>query len=68
MGKADATLLGRQTYDEFASYWPSADPADPFTQAMNGARKYVVSSTLENSSGRTPASSTRARRVTWWPS
>jgi dihydrofolate reductase len=48
MGKADATLLGRQTYDEFAGYWPSADPADPFTAAMNGARKYVVSSTLEN--------------------
>ncbi|EAP98149.1 putative secreted protein [Janibacter sp. HTCC2649] len=48
MGKADATLLGRQTYDEFASYWPSADPADPFTQAMNGGRKYVVSSTLES--------------------
>ncbi|KGN37781.1 dihydrofolate reductase family protein [Knoellia subterranea] len=48
MGKADATLLGRQTYDEFAGYWPSADPEDPFTQAMNGATKYVVSSTLEN--------------------
>lgn len=48
MGKADATLLGRQTYDEFASYWPQADPQDPFTQQMNGARKYVVSSSLEN--------------------
>ena len=58
MGKADATLLGRQTYDEFASYWPSADPADPkdpFTAQMNGPRKYVVSTALadaewENSS------------------
>lgn len=55
MGKVDATLLGRQTYDEFASYWPQADPNDPFTAQMNGARKYVVSSTLgdaewENSS------------------
>lgn len=48
MGKVDATLLGRQTYDEFASYWPSADPEDPFTVAMNGARKYVVSTTLED--------------------
>ncbi|KGN31518.1 pyrimidine reductase [Knoellia sinensis KCTC 19936] len=47
MGKADATLIGRQTYDEFASYWPTADPEDPFTQAMNGGKKYVVSSTLE---------------------
>lgn len=47
MGAADATLLGRQTYDEFAAYWPSADPADPFTATMNGARKYVVSRELE---------------------
>ena len=48
MGKADATLLGRQTYDEFAGYWPQADPTDPFTAQMNGARKYVVSTTLED--------------------
>ena len=55
MSSNDATLLGRQTYDEFAAYWPNADPEDPFTGAMNGARKYVVSDTLteatwENSS------------------
>ena len=42
----DATLLGRRTYDGFAQYWPTADPADPMTAAMNGARKYVVSNTL----------------------
>ena len=42
----DATLLGRRTYDGFAAYWPGADPADPMTGAMNGARKYVVSTTL----------------------
>jgi dihydrofolate reductase len=47
MGGNDATLLGRNTYDEFASFWPNADPADPMTQAMNGGRKYVVSTTLE---------------------
>ena len=51
----DATLLGRQTYDEFAGYWPNADPEDEMTGVMNGARKYVVSTTLseaawENSS------------------
>jgi dihydrofolate reductase len=46
MGDSEATLIGRQTYDEFASYWPNADPADPFTAVMNGARKYVVSTTL----------------------
>lgn len=47
MGAADATLLGRTTYDEFAAYWPTADPADPVTAMMNGARKYVVSDGLE---------------------
>jgi dihydrofolate reductase len=55
MSGNDATLLGRHTYEEFASYWPNADPADPMTGIMNGARKYVVSDTLteatwENSS------------------
>jgi hypothetical protein len=24
-------LLGRQTYDEFAAYWPTADPDDTIT-------------------------------------
>jgi dihydrofolate reductase len=46
MGGNDAMLLGRNTYDEFASFWPDADPADPTTAQMNGTPKYVVSSTL----------------------
>src|ERR1700709_2087129 len=46
MADTEATLLGRQTYDEFAAFWPHADPEDPFTAQMNGARKYVVSSSL----------------------
>jgi dihydrofolate reductase len=55
MGSSDATLLGRQTYDEFAGYWPNAGPNDPITGQMTGSRKYVVSNTLaeatwENSS------------------
>ncbi len=55
MSGTDAMLLGRQTYDEFAGYWPNADPDDPITGQMNGSRKYVVSNTLtdagwENSS------------------
>lgn len=55
MGESEATLLGRRTYEEFAAYWPNADPADPITGVMNGARKYVVSTSLteatwENSS------------------
>jgi dihydrofolate reductase len=55
MSGNDATLIGRRTYEEFAAYWPNADPNDPITGVMNGARKYVVSNTLtdptwENSS------------------
>lgn len=46
MGGSEAMLLGRRTYDEFAEYWPKADPDDPMTVQMNGARKYVVSNTL----------------------
>jgi dihydrofolate reductase len=46
MAEADATLLGRVTYEAFAGYWPQADPADEMTAAMNNARKYVVSNTL----------------------
>jgi dihydrofolate reductase len=47
MAGNDAMLLGRQTYDEFAGFWPAADPADPVTAQMNGTPKYVVSTTLE---------------------
>ncbi|MEU2248493.1 dihydrofolate reductase family protein [Streptomyces sp. NPDC019224] len=42
----DAMLLGRKTYDIFASYWPTADPDNPFTERMNSMRKYVASRTL----------------------
>ncbi len=37
-------LLGRKTYDIFASYWPHQDPKDnPVAGPFNKARKYVVS-------------------------
>ncbi|MGW2472833.1 dihydrofolate reductase family protein [Streptomyces sp. NPDC001665] len=42
----DAMLLGRKTYDIFAGYWPTADPANPFTERMNSMHKYVASRTL----------------------
>lgn len=48
MTENDATLLGRQTYDEFAGYWPNADINDPITEQMNRSRKYVVSNTLND--------------------
>ena len=43
---SDAMLLGRKTYDIFAAYWPTADPANPFAERMNRMRKYVASRTL----------------------
>jgi dihydrofolate reductase len=51
MAGNDAMLLGRQTYDEFAAFWPAADPADPVTGQMNASPKYVVSTTLEKADG-----------------
>ena len=48
MADSDAMLLGRVTYQEFASYWPYQNTADqPFTDYLNDAPKYVVSTTLE---------------------
>jgi dihydrofolate reductase len=48
MAAADAMLLGRVTYQEFASYWPYQNSADqPFTDYLNNTPKFVVSTTLQ---------------------
>ena len=44
---SDALLLGRVTYQEFASAWPSITDEDGFADRMNNLPKYVVSTTLE---------------------
>jgi dihydrofolate reductase len=47
MAASDAMLLGRMTYQEFASYWPYQNSADqPFTDYLNNTPKFVVSTTL----------------------
>jgi dihydrofolate reductase len=51
LGRADALLFGRVTYEMMESAFrppaPTADPADPFARTIDAAKKYVVSSTLE---------------------
>ena len=48
MAAADAMLLGRVTYQEFASYWPGVSSEDqPFADYMNNSPKYGASRTLE---------------------
>ena len=43
---ADAMLMGRGLYEEWAAYWPEhAD--EPFGDVMNSMKKYVVSSSLQ---------------------
>jgi dihydrofolate reductase len=48
MAAADAVLLGRVTYEQFAGYWPAqTDDTTGVSDYLNRTRKYVVSATLE---------------------
>jgi dihydrofolate reductase len=44
---SDALLLGRHTYEGFASAWPTMPGTGEFGEKMNSMPKYVVSSTLD---------------------
>jgi dihydrofolate reductase len=40
----DAVILGRRTYDEWASFWPSSE-IQPFAHFINAVSKHVATST-----------------------
>jgi dihydrofolate reductase len=45
MAQAGALLLGRRTYEDFASVWPNRTD-NPFTDVLDATQKYVASTTL----------------------
>src|SRR5512133_2657125 len=48
--QADALLLGRKTWQGHGAAFDPMPAGDPFGDAMNGIRKYVVSNTLTSTS------------------
>jgi dihydrofolate reductase len=46
MAETGAVLLGRVTYEDFASVWPN-QPDNPFGAFLNNTPKYVASKTLK---------------------
>ena len=50
MSRADALLLGRKTWQIHGGAFEPMPPGNPFGDALNAARKYVVSTTLASAS------------------
>ena len=46
MGSSWSLLVGRTTYEDFASFWPNQPQPNPFTEALNNVEKFVASTTL----------------------
>ena len=47
MARSGALLLGRRTYEDFYSVWPTMPQPNPFTEVLNNSQKYVASTTLK---------------------
>ncbi len=50
MSGADAMLLGRRTWEIHGGAFEPMAPGNPFADALNAVRKYVVSTTLKSAS------------------
>jgi dihydrofolate reductase len=50
MARSDGMLVGRRTFEEFASWWPHQSDDVPAAKETNAMRKYVVSATLTDPS------------------
>jgi len=48
MAGTDAFLLGRATFEEWASFWPSQPSDDGMADMINRTSKYVASNTLDS--------------------
>ena len=46
--RGSALLIGRTTYEIFASHWPRMPADDPMAAKLNGMKKYVVSDSLKS--------------------
>ena len=46
MGSSWSLLVGRTTYEDFASFWPNQPKPNPFTEVLNEVEKFVASTTL----------------------
>jgi dihydrofolate reductase len=46
LARVDTILLGRVTYEQWATYWPTSQD-EPFATFINNTPKYVVSTTLD---------------------
>lgn len=51
MAASDALLLGRETYEGMAAFWPEQPAGSPMVDYINSVRKFVVSTTLQNDPG-----------------
>jgi dihydrofolate reductase len=47
IAQAGPLLLGRRTYEDFASFWPKQTEDNPYVAVINNVQKYVASTTLQ---------------------